>query len=331
MALLGRACEKGDLERAVELLLAYRLATSVRVYPTLWRLRLLWTSRVWDPEHDIRVWHDGSGRMSAFALLWRRQRNAANLVLERFVHPARVTGELVDATLAWGVGRAAEMAVERETPLTLYTNRLDPRVYVGAGLHGAGFRPVAVDPENQNAYLYRSLAAELPAPAPPAGHTVRPVAGVEELAGYNELYSFATVSPEHRRMTAASEEYEHLVVVDPEGALVAYCECSISSAEWRASGQRLGWIDYIGTRAERRGQGLARAVLLAGLDCLRRWGAEGAMLATVSGNQPAMRLYQGLGFARVDVSEMPYWRKEIPALLRKGQSFSFRCAPRELG
>jgi GNAT superfamily N-acetyltransferase len=329
--MLSRARKEGDLERAVGVLLAYRLATSVRVYPTLWRLRLLWASRVWEPERDLRIWQDGDGRMAAFALLWRRRPDNPNLVLDRFVHPAGVTGDLARATLEWGVGRAAGMAAENEMPLALFANALDPGVYAGTDLADAGFHPEEVAPGDQNAYLYRSLAAELPAPVLPAGHAIRPVAGAEELAGYDELYGFAAVSPEHRRMALASSEYEHLVVVDPEGALAAYCECSVSRAEWQGGSERLGWIDYAGTRPERRREGLGKAAMLAGLACLRDWGAEGAMLATVSGNRPAMALYAAAGFERVDVGQHPYWRKGIPAVLRKGQSFSSRCAPREVG
>ena len=81
-----RCIEHTDYKRVVELLVAYRAATRVDVYPTAWRLRLLLTSRVWEPTRDTRLWEDTGGEMVGFAVLWRRRFEDTYLVLDRFVH-----------------------------------------------------------------------------------------------------------------------------------------------------------------------------------------------------------------------------------------------------
>lgn len=48
--------EERDREPVADLLLAYRAATRIDVYPTIWRFRLLLTSRVWEPGYDTCVW-----------------------------------------------------------------------------------------------------------------------------------------------------------------------------------------------------------------------------------------------------------------------------------
>jgi ribosomal protein S18 acetylase RimI-like enzyme len=54
------------------------------------------------------------------------------------------------------------------------------------------------------------------------------------------------------------------------------------------------------TRPSRRGRGLARRALEASLDAARRRGVRSALLSVADTNAPAVRLYESLGFRRVD-------------------------------
>ena len=163
-------------------------------------------------------------------------------------------------------------------------------------------------------YLARSLQVDLPTPVLPPEYTIRPLRDMEELEAYQNLYSFAAVNPQHQRELLASGEYSHLVVVDLKGIFAAYCECSICRAEWPSGHERIGWIDYIGTRAEQQRQGLGKAILLAGLARLREWGADTAMLVTINTNTSAIHLYAKTGFERMVVSESPRYEKYIAAV-----------------
>jgi ribosomal protein S18 acetylase RimI-like enzyme len=132
------------------------------------------------------------------------------------------------------------------------------------------------------------------------------------LEAYRSTYSFAQVNPQHGLECFESDEYCHLVVVNPEGEFVAYCECSTFHAEWQDSSQRIGWIDYVETRPQHRRQGLGHAILLAGLARLRERGADTAMLVTISTNTPALGLYDRTGFERVDIAEPQTYQQHIP-------------------
>ena len=89
---------------------------------------------------------------------------------------------------------------------------------------------------------------------------------------------------------------------------------------WVEDGRVLGNLtlqrsDYSGTRwrisnvavaPERRGQGIARALMLAGLSEIAQQGGAWALLQVRLGNTPARRLYQSLGFT--DVCQDGIWR-----------------------
>lgn len=292
-----------------ELVTAYRLAANVRAYPTLWRVRLLLTSRVWEPEQDARVWLDDAGQVIGLAFLWRRRRESEYLALERFIHPARATQELAAAMLGWGDERARAIAVHRQASLTLYTTALHPNVCADADFAANGFAPVPISPTDRDIYFARALTVPLPAPALPPGYTLRALRGMEEWEAYCALYGFAAVNAEHQRELLASDEYQHLVIVDAEGAFAAYCECSICRAEWAGGAERIGWIDYVETRAEQQRRGLGRAALLGGLAQLKAWGAETALLVTITSNTPAVALYRAAGFEEAAVTEAVSYQK----------------------
>lgn len=61
-----------DTTSIEELILASRTGKTLERYPTIWRVRQLLASRVWEPERDAHVWEDASGRCIGFAYLWRR-------------------------------------------------------------------------------------------------------------------------------------------------------------------------------------------------------------------------------------------------------------------
>ena len=300
-----------DKSSIIDLLRTFRVETSVAVYPTVWRVRLLLTSRVWDPEQDVCIWETGSGQMAAFAMLWRRRATSPYLALDRFIHPSFAYSELASDMLAWGSQRAEAIVAGQAIPLTVYAQDFPSPFHLDNRYESCGFTPLELNYDEYDVYYGRSLTGELPAPILPPGYAIRPMQGMQELKAYQSMYSFAAVNPEHLQELYTSDEYSHLVVVDPHGKLAAYCESSIERLEWLDSGQRIGWIDYIETRPEYQGQGLGQAVMWAGLGRLQGLGAETAMLVTVSTNTAANRLYARTGFERMPNPEPPRYEKHI--------------------
>jgi len=301
-----------DLAKISDLLLAWRLAHDLRQYPTLWRVRLFLTSRVWDPTLDTRLWESASGQSVGLALLWRRCSNSDYLALEVFPHPSFTTMELLPKMLSWGEARTREIAAEQNTPLKLFAIDSSGNPTAVELFTQAGFTLQPPNPEGHNLYLSRPLPGAIPTPTLPPGYTLRPLAIEDDLEAYQALSNFAKVNPLFLKEQLASPEYRHLVIQDPSGAFAAYCECSIWRGEWQRGKPRIGWIDYMETRSDLQRMGLGRAVLLAGMKQLQAWGAETAMLVTISTNLPAVGLYQSTGFTPYEGIEPPVYCKEFP-------------------
>lgn len=92
---------------------------------------------------------------------------------------------------------------------------------------------------------------------------------------------------------------------DPDGHLDGFC--------WtKVHGQHeppLGEIYVIGVDPDRHGQGLGRALVLAGLDWLADQGLTTGMLYVESDNLPARQLYASLGF--VEHQAHQWWRRSL--------------------
>ena len=117
----SRFCDyQNDQKRLMDFWVDYRAASDVRRYPTVWRIRLLLTSRVGEQEKDTQLWENASGQIIGFAMVWRRQPTSAYSVLDCFVHPAFATDELLLQILRWGDQRASEIAQEQAISLTVY-------------------------------------------------------------------------------------------------------------------------------------------------------------------------------------------------------------------
>lgn len=310
---IGRPCHyTEDIERLIDLLLKHRQVIGLYSDPHPWRFRQFLSSRVWESAQDSRIWEDSAGLIVGFGMLWRRNADSPYLVLERFVDSATASDDLVEEMLKWGMKRAKRIAVSLDNPKTLYIKRLGPEGHSDNLVTSYGFSLVKRNPDGvHSVHFSRKLKGENPVHELPEGYVIRPLQNIGEMDAYDELFEFTAVTSTYREETFNSEEYEHLVVVDPSGKFVAYCELSICRAEWHLTAQRHGWISYIGTRPENRRQGLGRAVLLESLRQLLGMGAETVALTTISNNHSAIKLYNSTGFKRINVSLVPRYEKEI--------------------
>lgn len=161
------------------------------------------------------------------------------------------------------------------------------------------------------------LRAPLPVPLPPgtrararADLRIRPFRpGADEdawVAVNNRAFAGHPEQGSWTRETLLERELEpwfdpaDLVLGELDGRLVGSCWTKVH----RDEDPPVGEIYVIGVDPGVHGAGLGRALVLAGLERMERSGLRVAMLYVDAANEPALRLYQSLGFrqARVDRS-----------------------------
>lgn len=295
-----------DREAMETLVVAYRAAGYAARYPTLWRVRLLLDSRVWDDQRDICLWED-DGRLTGFGLLWRRRRESDYFALERVLDPTvpePQAAELNAAMLDWAMQRASAEASERDIRISLAVIPLELNPDRDLRLLAAnGFDQIST---GHNLYFAMPLGSKLVSQQLPTGFQLGPLES-GDLDAYARLYGFTPVSTAHQRTLLNDPEYKHFVVKTSDGALCAYLECSLAKREWRPGQPRIGWIDYVETEASFARIGLAQALMTAGLEYLQSLGADRAMLITRHDNVPAHGLFRRSGMA-VTAEEYGYSR-----------------------
>ncbi len=150
--------------------------------------------------------------------------------------------------------------------------------------------------------MARSLHTPIQAPAIPDGFTIRQLAGEQELAAIVALHQAAlstTSAGDERLILMQDPGYLpdlDLVAIAPDGTYAAFCVCSIGAEEARHQRDQQGWVELIGTHPRFRRRGLGQALLLTGLQRLRLYGADTALLGVTSWNTAAQQLYEMSGF-----------------------------------
>jgi len=144
--------------------------------------------------------------------------------------------------------------------------------------------------------MKRILSKPIPNPALPQGFQIRPVKGVEEAKAIASTHraAFGTdyMTTENRLIIMNSSEYDpalDLVVVAPDGAIAAYCTCSTDPSG-------LGTTDPVGVHPNHQRKGLARALLLKGMQLLKERGMKTAQFTTSGDNVAMQKSGESAGF-----------------------------------
>ncbi len=159
------------------------------------------------------------------------------------------------------------------------------------------------------------LNEAIPGLVPPAGCCVRAFAGEEEITNRAEAqrdvwqpWTVGNVTDNDyaafMRLPGYDRELD-VVAVAPDGVIAAYVN------GWIDPLNRVGDFGPVGTRPAYRRQGLARVALL---ECLRRMQQRGVQRVSVSTgmtNEPAIRLYELVGF-RIVNEYYEYIQERVP-------------------
>lgn len=261
-----------------------------------------------DLSQDLRLWYEGE-QLLGFGRLRTSpatpdSEDSSHLWFQ--VHPAARHLGLEMNILAWGEQRIEQIELARQNRIKLRTGARESEPERIAFLQAQGF--VA------ERYFYRmgrSLLEPIPLPQFPTGFSLRSVEEQDAVLWvemFNQTFidhwNFhpMTVEQWHHYGTDPNYRPDHdLVAVSPEGRLAAFCYCHISPERNQRTGRNEGYVNLLGTRRGFRGQGLGRAMLLAGLHRLRQSGVETALLGVDADNPSgALQLYQSVGFSQRD-------------------------------
>jgi mycothiol synthase len=160
--------------------------------------------------------------------------------------------------------------------------------------------------------MRRSLRDPLAEPRFPAGTTLRTFRPGRDEPQWLSLNGRAFAKhPEQGAWTRHDLELrEQEAWFDPAGFFIAARGDVMTGFHWTkvagpaAADQGIGEVYVVGVDPGERGTGLGRALTLAGLGYLRDRGLAEAMLYVDEDNVPAIRMYEGLGFARWRIDAM---------------------------
>jgi len=232
---------------------------------------------------NAKLWFDGSQPVG-----WAYVDTLHNLYWEMEKQYAEQVGaEMV----AWGEACISKNLTTGEV-FTLdascredYKERLD-------FLSQHGFRQTEV----VTVHMKRNLSEPIPEFELPQGFQIRSVKGVEEAEAIASTHRAAFdsdyMTTENRLIIMNSSEYNpslDLVVVAPDGTIAAYCTCSV-----KPDGG--GCTDPVAVHPNYQRKGLAKALLLKGMQMLKERGMKSAHLGTSGENIAMQKSAQSAGF-----------------------------------
>jgi len=295
------------LQPAIDLVLTCRAVEQIDPWPPIYELRHHLRLDAQPGSANTQVWERQSGELAAIATIW----DGMTLIFS--IHPQDVSEDLMAEILSWGIARARALA-----------RRVGERASLFVPIH-ADDRPAVALLERHGwiaedwtfLRMARSLAAPIAAPCIPNGFTLCPVRSAQELAAATALCQDVFVAGSsivHDRLalrrTSDHVQASDMVAVAPDGSLVAFCLCTASSLDTRHPAHTDGWIDLVGTLLAYRRRGLGRAVLLAGLQQLKSFGADRALLGTASWNSAAQHLFAAADFRLLHEIRWYVWAED---------------------
>lgn len=267
------------------------------------------------PDRDLRLWENEAKQVCGYAGLYLAKHDSPTHSIAAdghhgwlffYIHPDHRNGELEHQILSWAEDHI--QAIGRKWQLPVFKVRegcRDDQAYQQALLTQAGFTV-----ERCFYRLERSLLDPIPQPQFPAGFSVRPLQGMEEVPAWIEMFnqsfvdhwSFEPETLEYRQHWMNQPSYNaemDRVAIAPDGALAAFSYSSIDHQENTRTGRQEGWVNLLGTRRGFRNMGLGRAMLLTALQDLKSRGMDTALLGVDSDNPSgALRLYESVGFRK---------------------------------
>lgn len=251
-----------------------------------------------NPREHIRLWHDGDGKLIAYAML------GEDPAFDWQVLPEYEWRGIEDEALAWAEAKVADLR-KRDAelwggPIACGARQDNARRLAFLEQHGFRLRGTFSEVN-----MIRSLDEPIPDPAIPPGCEVRALRDdaseiSNRASAYREVWhpwSVGDVSDEDyarfMRLPAYDRDLD-VVAVAPDGVIAAYVN------GWNDPVNRIGDLGPVGARPAYRRQGYTRAVLLECMRRMRERGMDRVCVSTTVTNTAARPLYESVGFRIVN-------------------------------
>jgi mycothiol synthase len=288
------AYQSGDLTRLIDFIYRIRKPEDLAQFPTGVDFEEVMDSP--QIRELTRLWIDDASNLYGYAYIDPR---FCHLCYE--IDPQCETAEMHSEIIDWGISTFKQLKDEGKVKRgdSLDTNCDERDTLRIDRLKFSGFVPQDL----MTLHLSRSLLEPIPPVKLPAGFTIRPVAGEEEVDAIVALYHDAYGSNRMERddvlsiMRTTSYERElDLVAVSPEGRLAGLCTCNIEEDLNKILPHKLGSTDPVLVHPDFQGLGLSRALICRAWELLRSRGIEVAELGTSSHNEKGIAAFTKTGY-----------------------------------
>lgn len=267
-------------------------------------------SWAFDDPANCSLWEDARGNVMAWAVL-----QSPFWCIDYAIHPAAPSPTLQQA-LTWADQRAQALQNTRFARPSWFVNSFKGNMHHET-IEAFGFMSQADKGEDAwtKVLLYQD-ATRLPLKqAPLEGFAIRPLNGRSEVDAYVALhravFQSESMTSAWRERTLQHPAYQadlDLVLVDAEQHLAGFC---IGWFAPQGQGQQpAGQIEPMGIRADVRGRGLGKALLIESLHRLRSAGATALFVETDNYRDAAFSHYQTVGFQVM--RDVIVYRKQYP-------------------
>ena len=251
-----------------------------------------WRFKYEEPDAALataRLWQKADGTLIGVA--WPED-NEVNL----FVHPHYY--DLNEEILEWAELWRLESGLAEVDHLELWTSSFEADEPRNAVLRHRGFERT----DSQSYYRVCSLDEPIPELDLPAGYSIRHVRGEEDVgqrvAVHRDAFaSYTSMTANKYRAIMNAPTYRpelDLVVVAEDGSFASFCII------WYDERNQLGVFEPVGCHPQHRRRGLTKALMCEGLRRLKYLGATVASVGSISSDVPSNRLYESLGFCKID-------------------------------
>jgi GNAT superfamily N-acetyltransferase len=254
---------------------------------------LIYKHRVWMQSGSAAAWGYIVPSQMITVTADRKELSDASLIWQ--AHPSR--SDLLDEVLDW---------LELEVPDA--KRRTAARAADNSALERFRARGYAHDPSAPWHLLNARSLDDIAQPILPSGYvlkTMRQIANVpRRVAVHRAAWEPSSVTEDSYARVMSTWPYRDdldFVVEAPDGSLAA------SALGWYDDANRVGEFEPVGTHPEHRRLGLARAVLLFGMQCLRDAGAEHAIIGCRGDDAYPVpkQVYESIGFRELS-RDMPF-------------------------